>query len=221
MASVIKAGNATDGIQVTADNTGILELKTGTGSGTTALTLSSSQNATIAGTLQVAGVSTNMYPLVSDTVKTASGTSVEFTSIPSWAKRVTVMFSGLSTNSTNTLKLQIGSGSYSTSGYASYVGAITSSSTASYAAITDGIYIAGHNAATDTTSGVFTLVNLTGNTWGVTGTCVRISATITVNTTSMVPFALGGALDRLRIIGSASGNPSDTFDAGSINIMWE
>jgi hypothetical protein len=45
MASVIKAGNATDGVQVTSDNTGILELKTGTGSGTTALTVDASQNA--------------------------------------------------------------------------------------------------------------------------------------------------------------------------------
>jgi len=172
-----------------------------------------------------AGVTTNsgaVYDsLQRDTVKTASGTSVEFTGIPSWVRRITVMFNGLSTNSTNVIKLQIGSGSYSISGYASYIGAITSASTASYAAITDGIYMAAHNLATDTTSGVFTLVNITGNTWAVTGTGVRIAATITVNTTSMVPFALGGALDRLRIIGSASGNPSDTFDAGTVNIIYE
>ena len=44
MASVIKAGNATDGVQVTSDNTGILELKTGSGSGTTAVTVDTSQN---------------------------------------------------------------------------------------------------------------------------------------------------------------------------------
>jgi hypothetical protein len=173
-----------------------------------------------------AGVTTNsgaVYDsLQRDTVKTASGTSVEFTGIPSWVRRITVMFNGLSTNSTNVIKLQIGSGSYSTSGYASYIGAITSASTASYAAITDGIYLAAHNAVTDATSGVFTLVNITGNTWGVAGTGVRaVATTVTVNTTSMVPFALGGVLDRLRIIGSASGNPSDTFDAGTINIIYE
>jgi len=48
MASVIKAGNATDGVQVTSDNTGILELKTGTGSGTTAMTVGTDQAVTFA-----------------------------------------------------------------------------------------------------------------------------------------------------------------------------
>ena len=48
MASVIKAGNATDGVQVTSDNTGILELKTGTGAGTTAMTVGTDQNVTFA-----------------------------------------------------------------------------------------------------------------------------------------------------------------------------
>jgi hypothetical protein len=173
-----------------------------------------------------AGVTTNSGAVYDGiqrgTAVTASGTSVEFTGIPTWVRRITVMFSGLSTNGTNVIKLQIGSGSYSTSGYSSFVGAITSSNTVSYAPLTDGIYLAGHNAATDATSGVFTLVNITGNTWGVAGTGVRaVATTVTVNTTSMVPFALGGALDRLRIIGSASGNPSDTFDAGTVNILYE
>jgi hypothetical protein len=55
MATTITAGNATNGLAFSADNTGILELKTGTGSGTTALTLDTSQNATFAGTVSVAG----------------------------------------------------------------------------------------------------------------------------------------------------------------------
>lgn len=49
MASTISAGNATNGLAVSSDNTGILELKTGTGAGTTALTIDTSQNATFAG----------------------------------------------------------------------------------------------------------------------------------------------------------------------------
>ena len=43
MATTITAGNATNGAAVSSDNTGILELKTGTGSGTTALTLGTGQ----------------------------------------------------------------------------------------------------------------------------------------------------------------------------------
>jgi hypothetical protein len=55
MSTIIKAGNATNGLAFSADNTGILELKTGTGAGTTALTLSSAQVATFAGATSVAG----------------------------------------------------------------------------------------------------------------------------------------------------------------------
>jgi hypothetical protein len=43
MASFITAGNATNGLQVSSDNTGILELRTGTGSGTTAVTIGTGQ----------------------------------------------------------------------------------------------------------------------------------------------------------------------------------
>ena len=48
MASTITAGNATNGLALSCDNTGILELKTGTGAGTTALTIDASQNVTLA-----------------------------------------------------------------------------------------------------------------------------------------------------------------------------
>lgn len=53
MASFITAGNATNGLQVSSDNTGILELKTGTGSGTTAVTFSTGQRATFPSTIAV------------------------------------------------------------------------------------------------------------------------------------------------------------------------
>ena len=39
-----------------------------------------------------------------------SGTSIDFTSIPSWVKRITVMFNGVSTNGSNNLLIQIGLG---------------------------------------------------------------------------------------------------------------
>jgi hypothetical protein len=56
MASVIKAGNATDGVQVTSDNTGILELKTGTGAGTTAVTIGTNQAVTFAAGTTINGI---------------------------------------------------------------------------------------------------------------------------------------------------------------------
>lgn len=53
MASFITAGNATNGLQVSSDNTGILQLKTGTGSGTTAVTFDTGQRATFPSTISV------------------------------------------------------------------------------------------------------------------------------------------------------------------------
>jgi hypothetical protein len=55
MSTTITAGNATNGLAFSPDSTGQLEIKTGTGSGTTALTLSSGQVATFAGATSVAG----------------------------------------------------------------------------------------------------------------------------------------------------------------------
>lgn len=44
MASTITSGNATNGLALSSDNTGALQIKTGTGAGTTAMTIDSSQN---------------------------------------------------------------------------------------------------------------------------------------------------------------------------------
>jgi hypothetical protein len=41
-------------------------------------------------------------------VASTSGVSIDFTSIPSWVKRITVMFSGVSTNGTSPLQVQLG-----------------------------------------------------------------------------------------------------------------
>lgn len=58
MASEIKAGNSTSGVGISSDNTGILVLKTGTGAGTTAVTVGTDQAVTLAGNLSVTGFAT-------------------------------------------------------------------------------------------------------------------------------------------------------------------
>jgi len=55
MPSIIKAGNATAGVQVSSDNTGTLDLRTGTGAGTTAISINASQVVTMPGNLVVTG----------------------------------------------------------------------------------------------------------------------------------------------------------------------
>ena len=150
--------------------------------------------------------------LVSDTAKTASGTSVDFTGIPSTAKRITVMFSGVSTNGTSIKLVQVGSGSVSTSGYISTssnvsLSALTTSSTAGFVVYS--------NNASDVISGVMVLTLISGNEW-VSFHSVKAASTISVFGGGNI--SLSGTLDRIRI---TTVNGTDTFDAGTINIMWE
>lgn len=49
MATIIKAGNAASGFSISGDNTGTLALNTGTGAGTTAMTVDASQNVAVGG----------------------------------------------------------------------------------------------------------------------------------------------------------------------------
>ena len=154
--------------------------------------------------------------LVSGTVINASGTSVDFSGIPIWAKRVTVTFKSLSINASNYIQCQLGSLSPVTTGY---VGSLNRSGS-QWFNITTGLGLASTSGAlpNNTGSAVFTL--LTGNTWVGTSTVLNETASIGfwLSSTSVT---LPGTLDSLRLIGSATGAPSDTFDSGSVNILYE
>lgn len=222
MATTITAGNATDGLKITPDNTGILELKTGTGAGTTALTLNASQNATLAGTLQVAGVTTNMYPIVSGTSQAStSGTLIDFTGIPSWAKRVTVMFNGVSWLNTVTPLIQLGdSGGVETTGYLSVGGFVGTVSNAGAATSTAGFLLGGGGwdaSVAFSGSTIFSLLDASTNTWVGQGMFYADSSTTDYLAMTSGTKSLSATLDRVRITSSAA----VTFDAGTINIMWE
>ena len=145
-----------------------------------------------------------------------SGTSIDFTSIPSWVKRITVMFSGVSTSGTSNLLVQIGSGSVTTTGYTGYVARL-GSSTGAYITYSSGFLILETTTAVSTVVGHLTITNITSNTWVGSGISTSAAA---VNLTSMTAgsVALGGTLDRVRI---TTVNGTDTFDAGSINILYE
>jgi hypothetical protein len=168
------------------------------------------------GTFTVNGVNSN---IVSGTaVASTSGTSIDFTSIPSWVKRITVMLSGVSTSGTSPPQIQIGSGSVTTSGY------LGSNSIIASASVTSVLFTSGFGigvntsnwAATMLVQGSIVLTLQTGNTWVCSGSVGRSdSASIFLTTGSL---ALGGALDRVRI---TTANGTDTFDAGTINILYE
>ena len=147
-------------------------------------------------------------------VASTSGTSIDFTGIPSWAKRVTVMFNGVSTNGTSLIQIQTGAGSVTTSGYntsSSYMSSSTTSATNSTGFLAD----SGAASAANIRNGILTLTLLGSNTWIGSGLFHEQSA---ATSTTVGQIALGGTLDRVRI---TTVNGTDTFDAGSINIMYE
>jgi hypothetical protein len=144
-------------------------------------------------------------------VASTSGTSIDFTSIPSWVKRITVMLNGVSTNSTSNLLIQIGSSSFSTSGYTS-----AASREINNVGSTAGFIQAFNTSAAALTIGQFTLNLQTGNSW--VGTGLNMRSDINGLNYCSGSISLSGPLDRVRI---TTVNGTDTFDAGSINILYE
>ena len=152
-------------------------------------------------------------PTVGTSVPTTSGTAHDITGIPSWVQRVTVTFSGVSTNGTSNWLLQLGAGSIQTTGYASTGTSFGASSTAS-TATTSGILIRQDTPA-NVSSGSVTFTKQSGNTWVATG---ALSASVIPSLLTSGGVTLSGALDRIRL---TTVGGTDTFDAGSINILYE
>ena len=169
------------------------------------------------GTFTVAGVNSNI--VAGTAVASTSGTSIDFTSIPSWVKRVTVMFDGVSTNGTSNLLIQIGSGGITSTGYISAGLAAQSSSVSSALATSTIGFLATASvaAAASTQTGIAVIALLTTNKWVHSGTITDMSG-IRGNICGGTSPTLSGALDRVRI---TTVNGTDTFDAGSINILYE
>jgi len=173
-------------------------------------TITTLNGTTITGT-SVRGVITS-----GTAVASTSGTSIDFTGIPSWVKRVTVMFSGVSTTGSSNWQIRLGtSGGVEATGYSS-ASMHCSASGISATNSTTGFQFQ-NIAASYNANGSITIANLTGNTWTGNG--------MVANTTggdfvfySAGAKTLSGTLDRIRI---TTVNGTDTFDAGSINILYE
>ena len=148
-------------------------------------------------------------------VASTSGTSIDFTSIPSWVKRITVMFSAVSTTGTSGLRLQLGNGSIVTTGYNTTASVVGNSATTGTLVSTSGIDTYFITASTSL-FGSIVFTNISSNSW--VAQLVLGSTTESRVFTSTSQVALSGTLDRVRV---TSVNGTDTFDAGSINILYE
>jgi hypothetical protein len=150
-------------------------------------------------------------------VASTSGTSIDFTGIPSWVRRITVMINGVSTNGSSTMLLRVGTGGTAqTIGYTSSIGASTSAPAAAYAAAAAGFHVSSMDA-TSVVTAVLVISTMGSNIWLCNGASQRAGA---ASLTGAIVGAttLSGALDMVRL---TTVNGTDTFDAGSVNIIYE
>ena len=186
----------------------------------TAVTQSANDNSTRIATTAYAdaaasAAATNSFVSVGS-VATTSGTSKDFSGIPSTAKRVVLILQGVSLSGTALLRIQLGtSGGAVTSGYVS-TGSVISAAVATSAA-TAGfeIYNDAPNAGYSV-SGAIIFHHLGSNIWVATSTVGWGGVACTSTLGGYI--ALGGTLTQLRL---TSTNGSDTFDAGSANVFYE
>ena len=174
------------------------------------------------GNLERAKNITTMEKLVQGTVQNANGTSVDFTGIPSWAKKITVMFNGVSTSGTGTSPIQIQFGTLSGVESSTYFSTFFNqqSNNSNLASSTTSGFVIGtsaYYAAVTSLQGLATFSTLSGNTWVANGAFGRETL---ANTFFSIAGSktLSGVLDRIRI---TTVNGTDTFDAGQINILVE
>jgi hypothetical protein len=173
----------------------------------------------------VAGTNTLTLPTITGTVSTldsgtavasTSETAIDFTGIPAGVRRITVMFNSVSTNGTANIICRIGTGgTVATTGYTGNITALTNAAAIAVSDITGSLTVSSTAAASNNLVATAVWTNLSGNTWVATSSG-RTAGTVTSIANSTV--TLSGTLDIVRI---TTGNGTDTFDAGSINILYE
>ena len=149
--------------------------------------------------------------LQTGTQQTLSGTSVSFTGIPSWVKRITVSFTSATVSGSAHFLIQIGNGTAETTGYSAT--SIYGGGSSGQQSSTSG-FISVNGANTNTINGLITFVNQSGNIW----TCMGMSS---AGSTTMIwnngAKTTSGTVSVLKF---TTTNGTDTL-GGSINIIYE
>lgn len=160
-----------------------------------------------------------MQRIVQETAQaTTSGTSKDFTGIPAWVKRITVMFNGVSTNGISQPLIQLGvSGTPETTGYTSMASMVTTTNNVTRGATaTTGFAYFYLGSAAGVYSGSVTLSSFGSNIWTCSGSVVDIPSL--ANGTVSGVKSLAGVLNMIRI---TTVNGTDAYDAGSVNLLLE
>ena len=153
--------------------------------------------------------------MVTAEVATTSGNSVAVTGLPVGIRNIAVFLQDVSSTGSNEFALQVSTGTtFATSGYkaASWNGANVD-------ARATGLMLTYGVAAGETRDGVIrlSLADVTNNTW-VSGGILNEGTTASLLNGSSGTISLSGVIDGVRIINIGG---SETFDAGSINVMYQ
>ena len=144
---------------------------------------------------------------------TTSGTSIDFTSIPSGVKRIVMMLNGVSISGTANLRIQLGdSGGVETSGYSGSV-----SAGAGVSNFTSGFDLDFASASAVVYGQIIFSLCDASNTWIASGLFVSPATSSSGRSLAGVKQT-SATLDRVRLTTS---NGTDTFDAGAVNIQYE
>ena len=149
-------------------------------------------------------------------VATTSGVAADFTGIPAGTKRITVALNGVSHNGSSVLLVQLGTGGApTTTGYNSFGEGMSGASMTAYQ-FTTGFAITEAYAAGRTFYGQLIFTHMGSNIWSMSGAGCQIGLA-NGGSTCGGAVTLSGALDFLRLTSVSA----DTFDAGSVNILYE
>lgn len=151
-----------------------------------------------------------------------SGTAVVFNNIPSWANRVTMLLNGVSTDASDSLIVQLGTGTsgsptWVTTGYNSNANS-SGLSTSSYSSV--GFLLETTGGSTLLRSGIVNMCRIDGNNWVYTSSIKQapVASTTSNDIGAGNSGNLGAVLTQVRLL--TDGSP-DTFDAGTVNIFYE
>ena len=218
-------------VAIAGDTSGSVTLQAPAIAGTTVLTLPTTSGTILTTTGGVApttagnvlfttnGTSwSSTAKITQATVQNASGNNIDFTGVPSWVKRITVLYENVSTTGTDPVQIQLGYGvtpTYVNTGYTSHTFSYnsTTATSSSTGFVNDQGSSSGGASASRNGAITLYLQNASTNIWVSSGVIVTNNVT-----PSAGRVTIPGALTAVRITTTGG---IQTFDSGTVNILYE